>query len=106
MEISLNFYATLVALVAVLLLGRWIISRSKFLQDYNIPEPVVGGIIVAIAIFFLLKYGGIKFQFDNSLKDPLMLAFYASIGLSADFASFKKGGKILFGFLFIVPLCM
>ena len=102
MEISLNFYATLVALVAVLLLGRWIISRSKFLQDYNIPEPVVGGIIVAIAIFFLLKYGGIKFQFDNSLKDPLMLAFYASIGLSADFASFKKGGKILFGFLFIV----
>lgn len=102
MEISLNFYATLVALVAVLLLGRWIISRSKFLQDYNIPEPVVGGIIVAIVIFLLLKYGGIKFQFDNSLKDPLMLAFYASIGLSADFASFKKGGKILFGFLFIV----
>lgn len=102
MEISLNFYATLVALVVVLLLGRWIISRSKFLQDYNIPEPVVGGIIVAIVIFLLLKYGGIKFQFDNSLKDPLMLAFYASIGLSADFASFKKGGKILFGFLFIV----
>ena len=102
MEISLNFYATLTALVGVLLLGRWIISRSNFLKDYNIPEPVVGGIIAAIVIFCLLKWGGIKFQFDNSLKDPLMLAFYASIGLSADFASFKKGGKILFGFLFIV----
>ena len=35
MEISLNFDATLTALVGVLLLGRWIISRSNFLKDYN-----------------------------------------------------------------------
>lgn len=102
MELTMNFYATLVCLVGVLLLGRFFISKSKFLQDYNIPEPVVGGIVVAIGIFILLKYFGIKFNFDGSLKDPLMLAFYASIGLSADFASFKKGGKILFGFLIIV----
>lgn len=102
MEFSMNFYATLACLVGVLLLGRFFIGKSKFLQDYNIPEPVVGGIIVAILIFILLKYFGIKFNFDGSLKDPLMLAFYASIGLSADFASFKKGGKILVGFLVIV----
>lgn len=102
MEITLDFYSTLCAMVFVLLLGAFIIKKSKFLQDYNIPEPVVGGIIVAVAIFIANRYAGINFNFDGSLKDPLMLAFYASIGLSADFTAFKKGGKILFVFLFIV----
>lgn len=102
MEITLDFYSTLCGMVFVLLLGAFIIKKSKFLQDYNIPEPVVGGIIVAVAIFIANRYAGINFNFDGSLKDPLMLAFYASIGLSADFAAFKKGGKILFVFLFIV----
>ncbi len=106
MTIDLNFYATLVALVGVLLLGRWVISKSKFLQDYNIPEPVVGGIIIAIGIFCLLKYSRIKCSFNDSLREPLMLAFYASIGLSADFTSLRKGGRILFIFLMCVALLL
>ena len=92
MEITLNFYSTLCVMVFVLLLGTFIIKQVKFLRVYNIPEPVVGGIIVAILLFITNKYIGISFNFDGSLKDPLMLAFYATIGLSADFASFKKGG--------------
>ena len=102
MEITLNFYSTLCAMVFVLLLGTFIIKHVKFLRVYNIPEPVVGGIIVAILLFIANKYIGISFNFDGSLKDPLMLAFYATIGLSADFASLKKGGKVIIGFLFIV----
>ena len=102
MTITLNFYATLLTMVGVLLLGRAIIVRSKFLHDYNIPEPVVGGIIAAFCFFLLYTYGGIELKFDGSLKDPLMLAFFTSIGLSADFSSLKKGGKLLIGFLFIV----
>ena len=81
MVISLNFYATLLCMIFVLLLGRLIIKRSAFLYDYNIPEPVVGGILVAILLFLLYRYGNIELQFDNSLKDPLMLAFFTSIGL-------------------------
>lgn len=102
MVFSFNFYITLVCMVGVLLLGRIIINKSKFLRDYNIPEPVVGGIIVAIIIFLFYQYGGIELNFDKSLKDPLMLAFFASIGLSANFASLGKGGKILIIFLFVV----
>lgn len=102
MVVTFNFYATLLSMIFVLLLGHFIIKRNKFLRTYNIPEPVVGGIIVAIFIFILYHYGKIELRFENSLKDPLMLAFFTSIGLSADFASLKKGGKILFGFLFIV----
>ncbi|MGN8535210.1 sodium/glutamate symporter, partial [Helicobacter pylori] len=41
-EIKLDIYATLVCMVLVLLLGRYVISKVKFLRDYDIPEPVVG----------------------------------------------------------------
>ena len=99
---ELNFYATLVSLVIVLLLGRFIVSKIGFLSYYNIPEPVVGGVIVAIGLFILAHYFGFKISFDASLQEPLLLAFYASIGLSADFASLKKGGKILIVFLLVV----
>ncbi|PAF54547.1 sodium/glutamate symporter [Helicobacter sp. 13S00482-2] len=100
--LNFNIYATLVCMVAVLLLGRLIIKRVKFLRDYDIPEPVVGGVVAAIFILAIYKFSSIELKFDSSLKDPLMLAFFTSIGLSADFASLKKGGKMLGVFLIVV----
>lgn len=97
-----DFYSTLVCMVIVLILGRFIIGKIKFLRDYNIPEPVVGGIIAALVILCIYKFGNIEFKFDSALKDPLMLAFFTSVGLSADFASLKKGGKMLGIFLIFV----
>ena len=100
-----DFYSTLVCMVVVLILGRFIIGKIKFLQDYNIPEPVVGGIIAAVVILCVYKFAKDEFKFDSALKDPLMLAFFTSVGLSADFASLKKGGKMLGVFLvFVVGL--
>lgn len=103
---NFDFYSTLVCMVAVLLLGRFIIARLKVLQDYNIPEPVIGGLIAALIILGIYKYLHIEFKFDSSLKDPLMLAFFTSVGLSADFASLKKGGKMLWIFLFFVSILL
>ena len=100
--LEFDFYSTLVSMVAVLILGRFIISKFKFLRDYNIPEPVVGGLIVAIAILCVYQFLHIEFKFDGALKDPLMLAFFTSVGLSADFVSLKKGGKLLGIFLVFV----
>ncbi|MDO7252448.1 sodium/glutamate symporter [Helicobacter cappadocius] len=100
--VNFNIYATLVCMVAVLLLGRLIIKRVKFLRDYDIPEPVVGGVIAAIFILIVYKFSNVELKFDSSLKDPLMLAFFTSIGLSADFASLKKGGRMLGVFLVVV----
>lgn len=101
-SIDFNFYFTLVCMVGVLLLGRFIIQRVKTLRDYNIPEPVVGGIIAAVGILVIYRVLQIEFKFDRSLQEPLMLAFFASIGLSADFSSLKKGGKMLTIFLVVV----
>ena len=104
--LTFDFYSTLVAMVAVLLLGRFIIARVKFLRDYNIPEPVIGGLLAALAILGIYQYFQVEFKFDGSLKDPLMLAFFTSVGLSADFASLKKGGKILWVFLLFVAILL
>lgn len=101
-NISLDIYTTLVVMVAVLLLGGFIISRVKFLDKYNIPEAVVGGIIAAIFLLCLQVFAGFKITFDSSLRDPLMLAFFSSIGLLADFSSLKKGGKKLVIFLIVI----
>ena len=37
---------------------------------------------------------GWEIDFDMSLKDPLMLAFFATIGLNANLASLRSGGKV------------
>lgn len=101
---KLDFYATLASMVAVLLIGRFVLKRVKFLRDYNIPEPVVGGLLIAICITIAYKGFGLQIEFDRSLQGPLMLAFFASIGLNADFASLKKGGGTLIKFLVVVGI--
>lgn len=45
---------------------------------------------------------GWEIDFDMSLKDPLMLAFFATIGLNANLASLRSGGKVLGVFLIVV----
>lgn len=99
--IQLDFYGTLVAASLVLLLGRGLVRRVGVMRSYNIPEPVAGGLVVAM-ILLLLRTFDIEVRFDTSLQTPLMLAFFATIGLSADFASLKKGGRIVGIFLLAV----
>jgi len=99
--LQLDFYGTLVAASLVLLLGRALVSRIGFLRIYNIPEPVAGGLVVALGLL-ALRTLDFEIRFDTSLQTPLMLAFFATIGLSADFASLKKGGRVVGGFLLAV----
>lgn len=99
--IQLDFYGTLVAASLVLLLGRGLVTRVGFLRSYNIPEPVAGGLVVAVLLLILRTFD-IEVRFDTSLQTPLMLAFFATIGLSADLASLKKGGRIVGIFLLAV----
>ena len=99
--VQLDFYGTLVAASLVLLLGRGLVTRIGFLRAYNIPEPVAGGLVVALVLLALRSFD-VEVRFDTSLQTPLMLAFFATIGLSADFASLKKGGRVVGVFLLAV----
>ncbi|MNR83752.1 Sodium/glutamate symport carrier protein [compost metagenome] len=100
--ISLDVLETLVAASLVLLLGRKLVASSSFLKSYSIPEPVVGGLLVALLLFALRGVSDTQVQFDGSLQGPLMLTFFATIGLNANLASLKAGGRTLALFLGVV----
>lgn len=85
----LDTLATLVAATLTLLLGRKLVHSVSFLKKYTIPEPVAGGLLVALALLVLKKSMGWEVNFDMSLRDPLMLAFFATIGLNANIASLR-----------------
>ena len=100
--IEVNSYYTLIAATMVLLLGKLMVSKIKFLRDFNIPEPVAGGLLAAVIIYILHVSTGVSFAFDKGLQDSFMLIFFSSIGLSADFSRLKAGGVGLVLFLLVV----
>lgn len=102
MEWVFNSYYTLIAAAVVLLVGKLLVSKIKFLQDFNIPEPVAGGLVAAMVLYALHAIYGVSFKFEKPLQDAFMLIFFTSIGLSADFSRLRAGGFPLVIFTAIV----
>ena len=100
--ITLDGYGTLVAASLVLLFGRRLVSGIQLLRAYSIPEPVAGGLIVALGLYVTKLFFNFEVRFDSALYSPLMLAFFASIGLNANLASLKRGGRPLLLLLAVV----
>ena len=104
MEVTLNGYYTLIFATLVLLLGRFLVKNIKFLEDFNIPEPVAGGLVAAAIVYALNLVWGYSFNFNQALQTATMLMFFASIGLSADFGRLKAGGSPLLIFTIVVSV--
>ena len=73
MNIQLELVQTVVVALVVLFVGYTLNKKINFLKNNNIPEPVVGGIVFALASSLLYSQFGISFSFDMTLKTPLML---------------------------------
>ncbi|CAM2137975.1 sodium/glutamate symporter [Paraburkholderia tropica] len=99
---NIGVYGTLVAASLVLLLGNRLLAALPLLRKWTIPEPVAGGLVVALVLFGLHTFVHVDVRFDASLQAPLMLAFFATIGLNANLASLKSGGPMLVRFLAVV----
>ena len=104
MQVTLNGYYTLILATLVLLLGRFLIRNVKVLENFNIPEPVAGGLVAAIVVYALNFFWGYSFDFHQGLQTACMLMFFASIGLSADFSRLKAGGTPLLVFTVVVSV--
>ncbi len=83
---------TLGIATALYFVGHFLVGRSEFLQRYSIPVPVVGGVLFAVVAALLGLVAKVQFDVDPSPKDPLLLAFFATLGLGADVRSLAKGG--------------
>lgn len=102
MHLTFSAYYSLILAVLVLLLGKLLVHRVRFLRDYNIPEPVAGGLVIAAVILALNITLGWTFSFATDLQTAFMLVFFSSIGLSANFAKLKEGGLGLIVFLLVI----
>jgi ESS family glutamate:Na+ symporter len=99
---EIDTYGTLVAASLVLILGRKLVQWFPLFKTYTIPETIVGGLFASIIVLCLKSFGNIELHFDTSVRDPLMLAFFATVGLNANLMKLKKGGKVLVVFLLAV----
>lgn len=101
LEISFDVMQSCAIAAGVVLLGRWLVKRVKFLQTYCIPGVIVCGLIISILLSVLRNAGIVSIAFDvKILKEFFMDIFFTAIGLTASARLIKNaGGKLLVGIM-------
>ncbi|OGD20961.1 MAG: sodium/glutamate symporter [Candidatus Aminicenantes bacterium RBG_16_63_16] len=98
--LELDLIQTIAFAGIVLFIGYGLCRAIRPLTRFNIPPPVVGGLVVAVATLIARHYGVTFFRFDTTLRDPLMIAFFTTIGFGASLSLLKVGGpQVLLFFL-------
>lgn len=96
--LSIGALESFLIAISVLSLGHFINSKIGVFKKYNIPEPIVGGLIVAFSIT-LLHFQGVSIEFSLPLQNTFMLMFFSTVGLAANYTQLVKGGAKVFLFL-------
>lgn len=76
--------------------GRLVVGRSRFLRRSNIPAPAVGGLLFAAAALALSPRAVVSI--DTSLRAPLQIAFFTTIGFTATLSLLRAGGWRMMAF--------
>jgi glutamate:Na+ symporter, ESS family len=87
--------AALSLAIVALWLGYNINQRVPFLNHYNIPAAVTGGLPISMLVALIEVTGIAQLRFDLQLRDMLLIVFFSTIGLSAKFSQMLEGGKAL-----------
>ena len=93
--IELGSLETLIAAILVLFTGKWLNTSIPFLREYNIPEPVTGGILASLLFGVFYFIAGTELVFSLADRDTLFLAFFTTLGLSTRAKTLVEGGKAL-----------
>ena len=80
----------------VLFVGKRLNRELKALRDYSIPEPVSGGLLVAVLLTLLHVMGGPELNFNLGSRDFLLVYFFTTVGMNARFSDLRRGGPALF----------
>lgn len=84
---------TIVIAILAYFAGRWLTRRIEPLDTYRIPVAVTGGLTVAVLVALLHSLAGIDIRFTSG--DLPLLAFFATVGLTARVSDLRSGGKPL-----------
>ncbi|WP_299809556.1 sodium/glutamate symporter [uncultured Shewanella sp.] len=89
--------------ILVLFIGHSVNRHVPFFKKYNIPEPIIGGLVVA-AVITVLHFQNITLAFSLPMQNTLMLMFFSTVGLAASYRLLARGGKKVFIFLGIASI--
>jgi glutamate:Na+ symporter, ESS family len=115
-------WLAVVLAIPVLLLGELLVQRIKVLSRFNIPTPVVGGLLFSLLVlggnltgWFVAKFEtGITAQWwtwlvttepewlkapSKNVNLPFLVAFFTCIGLNASWSLVKRGSLQVLIFL-------
>jgi ESS family glutamate:Na+ symporter len=104
MTLALPVVESLLAAIAVLFLGMAANRSVTLLANYNIPDPITGGVLFAVAAALAAHFWEASISLDVSAKPFLLLLFFASIGMTADLRLLAQGGAKLA--IFLVAVCI
>lgn len=120
------WYAVLLA-VPVLLLGEFLVKRVRLLARFNIPAPVVGGLLISALVLLGNVTNVWPVQLDSKIAArwwtwlvtiepewvkapaknanlPFLVAFFTCIGLNASWAIAKRGSLQVLIFLAVAAV--
>ena len=77
---------------AVLFVGHGVRRFVPALAWYHVPAAVIGGLLVAVALWAARSRGVDLIAFDTRLQAPFMIAFFTTVGFGASLSLLKVGG--------------
>lgn len=76
-------------------LGAWLRRRIRLLDRLEIPAPVAGGLVLAVAAL-AVRGRWLNLEVDTALRDLLQIAFFTTIGMNAGAGLLRRGGPRVF----------
>ena len=97
--LQLDAVQTLAFAGLALFLGYGLCRAVPVLGRYNLPPPVIGGLVFAIVAWVAYERDTALWTMDTSLQAPLMVAFFTTIGFNASLRLLRISGKQVVLFL-------
>lgn len=93
--IQLDVRQTIIIAILVLYIGKYLTQKIAFLQNFNIPDAVSGGVLASLFFGILHSILNTQVEFSLNIRDALLIIFFTTIGLSSRLKTLLQGGKPL-----------
>ncbi|UWD47442.1 sodium:glutamate symporter [Clostridioides difficile] len=94
--LTFNTVQTLTLSMLFFLIGNLLKNKIKFLNNFCIPAPVIGGLLFCFLNLFLKYFHIADISVSGNLMPNFITFFFTTIGLEISINLIKKGGRVLF----------
>jgi ESS family glutamate:Na+ symporter len=92
---QLDTRQTIIMAILVLYLGKYLTKKIQFLQNFNIPDAVSGGVLASLIFGVYYAVFNSQIAFNLTVRDAFLIIFFTTIGLSSKLKTLLQGGKPL-----------